>query len=272
MRRDLRWMPLVLAAVGAAALAGVAFACTAQAYIVTQPGEATAGSTITVRGQQWVPDTPVEVYWVNSEGPHLGTAVPGEAGDFSIQVVVPDVEPGDYTVYAVSHDEEGTFLGSSSYGFSVSAPPGSEEPPPAEPVTEQTTSGAPEGRAGDSGPRRGDEPARQPASAVISGSTVVGGKEVFTASVGPERPRRAATRSDDVNAIPPAERFGPGTAPRTRPETAAPGLPALGGAPALGERSPSFAGVVLLALGLIAVVAGALAAELFRRKAPAEPR
>lgn len=272
MQRALRWMPLALAALGAAALAGAAFACTAQAYIVTQPGEATAGSTITVRGQQWVPDTPVEIYWVNSEGPHLATAVPGEAADFSVQVVVPDVEPGNYTVYAVSHDEEGNFLGSSSYGFTVSAPPGAGETAPAEPVTEQTTSGAPEGRA-DNGRARpgGERGGEQPAPALISGSTVVGGQEVFTASLGRERPRAQAERPQKAAAVPPSERFGPGRDPGLRTE-AAPGLPALQSGSPGGERAPSSAGVVLLALGLIGLAGGALAAELLRRKAPAEPR
>ena len=277
MRRDLRLVSLAVVALGVAVVAGAAFACTAQAYIWTEPGEATAGSTITVQGRQWVPDTPVEVRWVDSQGMLLGTAVPGEAADFSIQVVVPDVEPGKYTIYAASYDSEGRFLGSSSYGFTVSVPPGAEEPAPSEPVVEQTTSGSKQQRP-DERPGSGHSETRTDSAAPpeIAGVTVVGGREVFTASV-PERAdrqRRAdADRSPvDRSAVPPSERFGPGEQPSRDGTVAAPGLGALDPATPEDRQPLGYAGAVLLALGLIGLGAGGLAAEMLRRKKPAQTR
>lgn len=84
--------------------AGLAWACTQQAYISVTPDEAEAGAQVTVNGEQFMPQHEISVRWGGRNGPELGR---GRGPEFHMEVTVPEsAEPGDYLVWAVDTEDE----------------------------------------------------------------------------------------------------------------------------------------------------------------------
>ena len=110
-----------LATAGALVVAaGVSWACTPQASVVTSPGTASAGSTVTVTGGSFYSGAgygAVEVRW---DGGVLLASAPGPS--FSLQVQVPNAPPGVYSVVAQQKDAQGAVAGTASTAFTVSDP------------------------------------------------------------------------------------------------------------------------------------------------------
>lgn len=84
--------------------AGLAWACTSQAYISVTPDEAEAGTKVTVNGEQFMPQHEIAIRWGSRNGPELGRV---RGPEFHMEVTVPEsAEPGDYLVWAVDTEDE----------------------------------------------------------------------------------------------------------------------------------------------------------------------
>lgn len=169
--------------------AGLAWACTASAYVQISPRSGPAGLVVTMSGGQFN-SGPVSIRWNSVDGREIGTA---QGSNFSVPVRIPsDAPAGVHYVVAVQTDTLG-FTYKTSAAFEVSAasstgPSGSTETGPSttsgrisaggsEPASGTapggTQSGAP---AGGSSPSGQPAPAgTQPARAPSAGAQVPGG-------------------------------------------------------------------------------------------------
>ena len=287
-----------LAAVGLVAIllggASLAWACTPDASLYSEPDYGPAGSTVTVHGAGFR-EAPVQIYWNSASGARLATA---EGPNFSTQVTVPEATPGNHVIYAVSYGEDGAVAGSARSGFEVTGPDGQRARRPAgqEPQRPQArpTRRAPE-RVG--GAERQSSPARQETSSArqtapasrgravaeeLEASRAVAtsdeGRRVFAGSVAPSsrrernpapfagaRPFDAATRL--------SERTASGDVWSGVGASSGPSLvPSLTSAP-VAERGSSLriVGLGLVGVGLVALFAGLGLSGLRRRRAEAAP-
>ena len=83
-----------------------------------------AGSQVLVVGLGFDAAKPVEVRWGSVDGEGLGRA---SGPDFSVDVVIPDVAPGLYTLVVASRQDDGALGSAGSTEFLVT-PPGSPQP------------------------------------------------------------------------------------------------------------------------------------------------
>jgi hypothetical protein len=69
-----------------------------------KPSHGLPGETIVATGRNFVPGATGTVIWT-SDGSELATFQADDDGDFSVEFIVPDAEPGDYGIAAVTPDE-----------------------------------------------------------------------------------------------------------------------------------------------------------------------
>lgn len=257
--------------------AGLAWACTPAATLTATPNRAEPGDPVTVKGYEFPVGAPISVFWQSAQGEKLAEAT---GADFEAQVTIPTVPDGTYILLAQAYGPDGRVSGKASATFTV----GGESQ---EPVTSGKTSGAStsQGSGGSSttatdggdslevaAPGKqsgGDRPASSGAEVTSAGDSVftAGLPAAVPAATAPGRDgRTGADRSTDL----------------ARPAWAADDLfsgfePVDGPAVSvLDSREPATPGrelglgVALLTAGLTALVAGAAAATLMRRKATAE--
>lgn len=111
------------------ALAGLAWACVPQPYIVLRPlASASAGTKVTVEGQNFAGDRH-EIRWNGVEGELLATA---SGAYFSVPFTVPSASPGMYSLVAMSREPGGTVGNVATASFEVSGP-GSQRSAPRAP-------------------------------------------------------------------------------------------------------------------------------------------
>jgi len=98
--------------------ASLAYACTGLATISSSPGSAVAGETVTINARGFAPHdpsdsrtgSPAEIRMDSMDGPVIGTASPsasGTGGSFSVQIKVPQVEPGEHVLIATQNRNDG---------------------------------------------------------------------------------------------------------------------------------------------------------------------
>lgn len=285
----------VLAAL--ASFAALAWACTPQARLTTAgPSSGPAGSSVTLTGTQFVNGDVgnVEITWSASGGGGkvaLGTAT---GPDFSTTVTVPDAPPGIYyfTATSTARDASGNPVGSASRAFDLTAaappaeaPPASATPQPdatAPPSSRTTTGRERAARRGDGGERQSG-PSRKaaPRAGATPNVTTRSGVRVFEGSVaGASRSERSSApgtsnakeRGDSAKTAAKSTRSD--RAPSSRNASDLPSLTSSAGSTALddGPGSQLGIGVALLALGLVAPLAGFLVAEVRRRRAQVPTR
>lgn len=101
--------------------AGLAWACVPQPYIVLRPlASGAAGAEATVEGQNFTGDRH-EIRWNGLDGEMLTTA---SGSYFSVGFKVPVVEPGMYTVLAVTREPGGTVGNVATASFQVTGATG----------------------------------------------------------------------------------------------------------------------------------------------------
>lgn len=260
----------------AALMAGAAFAwaCTANATISLSPDRGPVGTEVTVTGAQFQPGAPVEIRWGSETGEVVAQTSVDAKGDFRTSFAVPEYpEDEAYTVVALSR-----YTTPSGVEMTARAPKQFIVTGPADPATTSvTTSSA----------------ATTPAGGGATSATVAGGRGGTQAAV-----ETTGTRGD-VFAVSDAAAGGTGSTPavvatgsdRRSPEpargtaasatsdlvsgfaSASPSLlPGLTSEPAAsGSGAPGLVpGIVLLATGLLALGGGVIAAEIRRRRAPAD--
>lgn len=137
-------------------VASLAYACTGLATISTSPGSGVAGSAVTVNAKGFaahdpsdVRTSPAEIRMDSMTGPVIGTASPSASrtgGSFSVQITVPNVDPGEHVLIATQNGTDGR----PSYGtpartvFKV-------DPTPAPPAAAAAAPPAPAGSAAPAG-------------------------------------------------------------------------------------------------------------------------
>ncbi len=95
--------------------ASLAYACTGLATLSSSPGSGVAGETVTLNARGFAPHDPsdsrtgslVELRMDNMDGPVIGTAAPAGSGNFSVQIKVPQVEPGEHVLIATQNRNDG---------------------------------------------------------------------------------------------------------------------------------------------------------------------
>lgn len=119
--RQLGKRGLVLVALGLfvvpMSVASVAYACTGLATVSTSSGSGVAGSTVTVNGKGFAAHdpsdartAPAEIRLDSMTGPVIGTASPSASrtgGNFSVQITVPNVDPGEHVLIATQNGTDG---------------------------------------------------------------------------------------------------------------------------------------------------------------------
>lgn len=264
------------------AMAGLAWACIPNADFTMSPAEGPAGAQTTIRLSNFSAQ-PVEVRWNAVDGPVLATVTP-DGGSSTVQVTIPQVEPGSYFIYTVGS------TGSQQRPFEVLGPAGAATTPKTAGST-PGPSGAPiEKGAGNvskaprqvrgipvtghahARPGRGDgllRRAGRPTPIELADSRVTrapGGQRVFTGSVA------APTRTG--NADRPASRRGSAGSQHAEASRHAGSdsrrLPSLT-TPATSLRPRPDRrlgiGIALLAVGILAPLVGFLVADARRRRA-----
>ncbi len=98
-------------------VASLAYACTGLATISTSPGSGVAGSTVTVNAKGFAAHdpsdartSPAEIRMDSMTGPVIGTASPSSSragGNFSVQITVPNVDPGEHVLIATQNGTDG---------------------------------------------------------------------------------------------------------------------------------------------------------------------
>lgn len=101
-----------------------AWACTGQPQVFSvSPLTATAGSEVTMRGNEVAEGTPIELRWNGVAGPKLAEATAAETGNFVLAFTVPaDAEPGVYSLMVVAGQGEAE-AGVGRTTFEVAADP-----------------------------------------------------------------------------------------------------------------------------------------------------
>lgn len=95
--------------------ASFAWACTPQARVSgMSPDSGTPGSKTTLSAENFTPG-PVEIRWNGSSGRELATA---QGPSFSVNVIIPNVRPGFYTIVAVQRNGT-SIVGKASSTFEV---------------------------------------------------------------------------------------------------------------------------------------------------------
>lgn len=254
--------------------AGVAWACTADAYLGIESPSAGAGppgTKIQLVGHQWH-EGPVEIYWNSPQGPRLGTA---EGPSFATIVTIPaTAAPGVGYIYARAIDPGGSYVYAARTGFEVTAPSQSERTAGGDaPAAEQTTAVV---KGSDVERNAARLPASTtkslPASSQPPAVTTVSGGRVFGPSLDPQ-PAGATTGSKKAESR-------VGSEPSRSSDQIASGEPLFSGLKspavlpspfdaALGSDPASnllTIGVGLLGAGLVAMFAGILGAEVRKRR------
>ena len=282
-------MMLAVAAVVVGA-ASLAWACTPQAQITLSPQEGAPGSTVIVRGSQFVPDQPVQIYWGSSSGTPLGQAT---GPSFSKAVTIPEnASAGVTNVVARS----GVWEAKDAFKVVPNDPPppsgpgGGSSNPPGGGGSKPGGAGQPTGNPNGTGQRDSGGPGGGPDRADRTGAPGSGGP-----ATGAERSARGGLRSNPAVMKTRSGQvvFG-GSVPVGAPQAAAgairstrrsasgdlwsgfssparasltPGLTDQAGAatPGAGLR----VGIGLLSTGLVALFGGLLVAEVRRRRAAA---
>ena len=107
-----------------ALFAGLAWACTNQARIITVNSlTGPPAMVLSLTGNRVPPMAPVEVRWNALDGARIASAVADQAGNFTAQITVPDVAPGIYTIISSA----GEFAVART-AFEVTAPPAAKTP------------------------------------------------------------------------------------------------------------------------------------------------
>ena len=120
----------------------LAYACTGLATVATSTTTAAAGTAVTVSGQGFVAHDPGDartepamVRFDTLDGPVIATASPTPAADggkFSVQVTVPQLEPGDHVLIVTQNGTDGrpAYGTPARQAFTVTAPALVPPPPP----------------------------------------------------------------------------------------------------------------------------------------------
>ena len=280
MRRVVRLSPAVVSLFAAAGLiiAGLAWACVPTAELSVDPRFGPAGSQVTVHGSSFG-DRTVEIRWNSQTGPLLARA---QGPTFSTSVTIPASAAGVRVLKAVAYDADGAVAGAAGVPFEVTstapaprapqapalARPPVAMPSPAAPVVGRTPAArAPENSGergrGERGPAEGRVPSRsaggapQPVGAVRrTTQTFFAGSVPAVRPLAPSFARQAPTSPSRTS------RGTFGRAAAVDPDVwsgfssgSAYGLGA-NRAPASAPGGELTAGLVLLGLGLIALVAG----------------
>lgn len=213
---------LCLLVVGAARSA---FACAPSPYLSVTPSSGWAGSTTTVKGENFQ-QLDVEIRWNGVTGTVLATT---KGPSFSESVTIPNVEPGVYYMVAVARAADGGVKGRASGAFEVtprtttatttarateperSGSGGESQPQPSAPEGGSTASGPSSSSASPSSasPQNSNDapaPARPPAFAPPPRNDGQPAKAVAAIAAAPARPAGTASMSgapEAIGAIPP---------------------------------------------------------------------
>lgn len=257
-----------------------------------------AGSAVTVNGTNFDPAGSVQIYW---NGAHVGSA---SGSPFTTTIAVPNVPEGQYSVQAVGQAANGSGERTSAATFWVGLPPALQQPPPGTPSTggdddsasagaaapssrsaaartssgdvrsgssSATTSGGDGGAAGRAnGNVSGGEGTRGTgAHAGDSGGVVTtgSGQAVFADSLGAGGPKGAGPAAPRSKS--PSERSASGGlwSGFTAGETTTAADLGFAAATSDGPGSALTLSVALGGLGLLALMSGAAATEVRRRRA-----
>lgn len=236
-----------------------AWACTSSAALnPISPASAAPGATVTVSGRQFTEaERGVEVR-LTSSGSSTGTLLAVATGpSFSVNVQVPSVSAGRYTVVAYGRESDGSMAGQAATSFEVTAgapaqpqgtawsqqtqpdaqvpapgtsSPGSAAPPPAEQPqpTGSTTSAQPQPAGATTSAQPVDTTAAQPAGATTSAQPVGTTAGQPAGATAAQSPATATARSKAGVAPAPARATTPvGSSGKATTETSA--------APVVGE-------------------------------------
>lgn len=88
------------------ATAGLVWACTPQPQILILPRVGPPGAVVDVEGSAFAPDAPVEIRWNRADGPKLADTKADPAGQFSVDVRVPEGASGVSMVLATAGGAE----------------------------------------------------------------------------------------------------------------------------------------------------------------------
>ncbi|MGH2703667.1 MAG: hypothetical protein ACRDJ4_00795 [Actinomycetota bacterium] len=252
-------------------ISGLAWACTPQARIIMTPDRGVAGSTVFLKGEAFDPNGRVEIYWASQKGEQQLLVQLFRVGEFTYPVKVPQVAPGVYYIKAVGIEGSGQSNLKEAPGvFQVLAPSAASqaaEPSPVAaqqpPQTAQLASEPQQAAAASAAPAaeaRQTTVTRKPASKeAVTVAPVVGAE--FAAPVG-------GGQADETLASTPSRRsaggdvwsgLGPGASAMMGPGVEAPA--------ARHDATSRTAGVVLLATGLVALLASFAVARVRGRRA-----
>jgi len=275
--------------------AAIAWACNPQAQLTPNKASYAPGESMTVGGSFFPKGTAIKV---SVSGGETRTATTNASGAFQISGLGISGSPGTYTVTATKAD--GTFQSGlpKTASFQVAAPaapsaPASAPAPPAatqgggdrsfaEPGVERSPSRSVAGSGGGGGGGGGGQPGGS-TGGVAGGGTVVTGTTGTPAFAGSVAPTQSSSGSAPAKGTA-GKAAAKGSAARSTGRAAAADsdvwsgfangrIPSLTSdaaeAPDSGTGSGLGLGIGLLALGLLALVAGLTAAEVRRRRASA---
>ena len=274
--------------------AAIAWACNPQAQLTPNKASFSPGETMTVNGSFFPRTTAIKV---TVSGGGTAVATTNASGAFQISGLAIPSTPGTYTVTATRNDGVATSGLPKVASFQVAAPaarraPASTPAPPAttqqggdrafiEPGVTRSPSRSVAGSGGDSGSGGGGQPQGGTTGGVAGGGTIVTGTTGVPVFAGSVAPAQATFGSTPATA---AQSAAKGTAARSSGRAAAADSDVWSGF--ANGRTPSLTsdaadapdsdtgsglglGIGLLAVGLLALVAGLTAAEVRRRRASA---
>jgi len=272
-----RYRSLCLGAFGAlaamTAFAGLAWACTPQAYLeLGSSSVSTEGSTVTVTGTRFI-SGPVQIRLDSDSGPALATAT---GPDFTTTVKLPKLKRGVYYVYATAVQSDGTEFTPKPRKMKAKAPPNRSEPLPSSEPTPAPARERPRAtaeRTPTAEPKAAPATSRPALSEAPGGGNAVAPITVTSPAKSPARAQSPAKAKDASTApAPQPVAIAPlVTSLRSQWSSAAPTAPGLDTARSSAGSSGrvSSLGVGMLVLGLAALGGAGFALVRARPRPPA---